>query len=202
MFNLGSPSGLSNADQTKDQMHPQDLRNMFIFFIASAVLYFTYDAFILKPQVQAMKERAVAEKALVEEHGEGILADGEITLRDRILPRGEAITSVPGGRVQFDNGEVFGSISLKGGRVDDLSLREYFTELGGDEHVHVLSPRGSKYPRTIDYGWVAKDKNVAVPNKDTVWSVRGNQKLTVEAPVTLVWNNGQGLIFERTISPG
>lgn len=200
MFDFGKPGGLSNADQTKDQMHPQDLRNMFIFFIVAALLYFTYDAFVLKPQVQAMKERTAAEKKIVEKHGESVLDNGEISLRNVVLPRSEAINAVPGGRVKFDNGEVFGTIALKGGRIDDLSLKEYFTELGGEEHVHVLSPRGSAHPRTIDYGWVAKDKNTPVPNKDTIWSVRGNQTLTKDTPVTLVWDNGQGLIFERIIA--
>ena len=201
MFNKGHPGGFTSADQTKDQMHPQDMKNLFLFFIISAIAYFTYDAFILKPQMQAIKERQVAEQKLVKEHGETILDDnGEILVTDRIIPRNEAIENVQGGRIKFENDEVFGSIALKGGRLDDLSLKKYFTELNGDENVSILSPRSTQSPKAFEYGWVSGDPNINVPGKDTIWGVRGNKKLTVENPVTLVWNNGQGLVFERTIA--
>jgi YidC/Oxa1 family membrane protein insertase len=195
MFNFGPKNGLSNADNNKDEMHPQDMRNMFMFFIFATILYFTYDAFILKPQAAQIKARAKAEAAIVKEHGPEVLKD--LTQIVKKQPREDIISA--GGRVEFDNGEVFGSISLKGGRIDDLSLREYFKTQEEKKNVSVLSPRGSAYPRTIDYGWVAQDSNVAVPNKDTIWSARGNRKLTQENPVTLIWNNGQGLTFERTL---
>jgi hypothetical protein len=102
MFNLGPKNGLSNADNNKDEMHPQDMRNMFIFFIAATILYFTYDAFILKPQAAQIKARAKVEAALIKEHGPEVLKD--LTQIVKKQPREEIIST--GGRVEFDNGEV------------------------------------------------------------------------------------------------
>ena len=47
-----------NSPNNKDQMHPQDMRNMFIFFVVAALLYFSFDAFVLKPQRDAMEQQA------------------------------------------------------------------------------------------------------------------------------------------------
>ena len=63
----------------------------------------------------------------------------------------------------------------------------------------MLSPKNTDFPRYVDYGWVAKEKGVKVPGPDTLWRVRGNNKLTPGAPVTLVWDNGAGLFFTRRI---
>src|SRR5690606_10604705 len=52
-----------------------------------------------------------------------------------------------------------------------------------------------------EYGWVAPSgSSVALPGKDTVWQVESGTTLTPSTPVTLVWDNGQGLTFRRTIS--
>ncbi len=192
MMNSGAPNGPKN----KDQMHPQDMRNLFIFFAAAALLYFAYDAFILKPQsaalqaqVQAQKELAAAVNSEV-----GIVKDTPVELRDR-----KEIIAETGGRIEFDNGEVFGTLSLQGGSLDDVSLHEYFKTLEDKENVNVLSPRGSKFSRTVEYGWISND-NIRAPNGKTQWQVLGtNTKLTQTTPVTLYWDNGQGLIFERKL---
>ena len=39
-----------------------------------------------------------------------------------------------------------------------------------------------------------------MPTRDTVWTQEGTGALTPKTPVTLTWNNGQGLTFKRTIS--
>lgn len=202
MLNLGNPNGLSNADQTKDTMHPQDMRNMIIFFIIAAVLYFTYDAMVLKPQMEAIKARSAAEQQLAEDHGEEALAQLKGEAPIEYAPRAQALEAqtVAGGRVQFENDEIKGSISLKGGRFDDLALKDYFETLDKQDNVALLTPKGAQDQRTIEHGWVSSDKNIKVPNNDTIWSVRGNQTLTQQNPVTLVWNNGQGFTFEREIT--
>ena len=97
----------------------------------------------------------------------------------------------------IDNPELSGSLNLKGARLDDIALKQYKTTLNGEETVKLLSPRGSEFARYIDHGWVAADKNTRLPNADTIWQVRGNQTLGMDKPVTLTWDNGQGLRFER-----
>jgi len=88
---------------------------------------------------------------------------------------------------------------LKGGRFDDIRLSNHYDSLQQKDHVILLSPRGTQHPRYIDYGWVAKEEGVNLPGADTLWRIEGNQKLGPETPVTLVWENGQGLRFERRI---
>ena len=44
-------------------------------------------------------------------------------------------------RIQFENDNVVGSISLKGATIDDLTFKDYNVELNGNEKVILLSPR-------------------------------------------------------------
>lgn len=187
---------MSFLDGNKDPMKPDELRNLFIFMICAALLYFTYDAFVLKPQATALKQANLAAQAKLDVEGPSAAVPTETT--QALLPREEIMDDTR--RLKIDNGEVFGSIALKGGRLDDISFHEYYKTLDEQKNVELLNPRGSAHARYIDYGWVAADKGVNVPDADTVWRVAGNQALTVDSPVTLQWDNGAGLVFERTIS--
>ena len=66
--------------------------------------------------------------------------------------------------------------------------------------VNLLKPRAIKDGYLIDSGFVTSDKNIDVPNSDTVWAIEGNNKLTNVSPIKLVWTNKQGLKFEKEIS--
>jgi YidC/Oxa1 family membrane protein insertase len=106
-------------------------------------------------------------------------------------------------RIPIDTGELTGSISLRGGRIDDLSLRAYFETIEPDSPiVRLLAPTGGADPYYALYGWApAGDLSFEeVPGADTPWQVESGETLTPETPVTLVWDNDQGLIFRRTIS--
>jgi YidC/Oxa1 family membrane protein insertase len=104
-------------------------------------------------------------------------------------------------RIAVDTPALTGSISLKGGRVDDVSLKNYRETIDPKSPMIVLlSPLGSANPYYAETGYVgAAGSNVALPNANTVWTANA-QKLTPAAPVELTWDNGQGLIFKRTIS--
>ena len=43
-------------------------------------------------------------------------------------------------------------------------------------------------------------KNVDIPNSNTEWSLIGNNKLTNQSPIKLIWSNNQGITFEKNIS--
>ena len=123
-----------------------------------------------------------------------------------VLLDAEAATEVAlseAARLPIDTPELEGSISLIGGRIDDLSLRGYFETLAEDSPiVRLLSPVGSAEPYYALYGW-APGGDLAfedVPGANTEWSVESGETLTPETPVTLVWDNGAGLIFRRTIA--
>jgi len=98
---------------------------------------------------------------------------------------------------------VEGSISLLGGRIDDLSLRDYNETIDPEsEIVRLLSPVGGTEPYYALYGWApGGDLGFEqVPGANTPWEVERGETLTPDSPVTLVWDNGDGLIFRRTIA--
>lgn len=104
-------------------------------------------------------------------------------------------------RLKINNGVVNGSIRLKGARFDEILLNKYKLTL--DENspdVELFSPAKTENAYYADYGWLSTDKSLLLPNKDTLWTVEGNQELTPQTPVTLVWNNGQGVKFVYVIS--
>ncbi len=130
-------------------------------------------------------EREAAEAAAMAE-----LSQGEV----------EEVIVIPAERIDIDNGRVAGSFSTKGNRIDDLRLLDYMTEVDGDIPVTLFSPSDTEKPYYAEFGWISNVASVAVPDADTVWTRVGGQSLNQESDVTLVWNNGAGLEFQRTIS--
>jgi len=102
-------------------------------------------------------------------------------------------------RVPIATPRLKGSISTKGGRVDDVSLVNYQTELAeGSPDVTLLSPSGTENAYYAEFGWTAAaGQGQTLPNGDTVWASSGAE-LKPGQPVVLTWDNGQGLRFTRT----
>jgi YidC/Oxa1 family membrane protein insertase len=105
-------------------------------------------------------------------------------------------------RVRIETPSLSGSISLKGARIDDLSLVKYRETVDPTSPaVVLLSPSGSPSPFYVEYGWTgAAGTPVKTPGPDTLWQQQGSGALGVGRPVTLVYDNGEGLEFRRTIS--
>ena len=98
---------------------------------------------------------------------------------------------------------VEGSIRLVGGRIDDLELQRYnVVQYDDSQKVVLLSPAGTPHPYYVDYGWTrtADMDPLPLPRGDTEWELESGTSLGVDEPVTLRWDNGQGLIFRRTIN--
>ena len=116
-----------------------------------------------------------------------------------IRTREQALALSP--RISIDTPALTGSIALKGGRIDDVSLKNYRETIDPKSPMIVLlSPLGSENPYYAETGYVgAPGANLALPNANTVWTAN-TQKLTPATPVELTWDNGQGLLFRRTIS--
>ncbi len=115
--------------------------------------------------------------------------------------RQQAISKTP--RVKIDTPRLSGSISLRGGRIDDLSLKDYRVSLKKNaRHVTLLSPVGGPKPYYALYGWapVGDLGFDAVPGADTPWTLEKGTMLTANTPITLTWNNKHGLTFRREIS--
>ncbi|MDC0861072.1 membrane protein insertase YidC [Alphaproteobacteria bacterium] len=103
-------------------------------------------------------------------------------------------------RVTFDNGKISGSINLTGAIIDDLVLLEYreFLDINSNK-ISFLNPVGSKNSYYLDTGWASNDKNINLPNSNSVWSTnRGS--LNGTNSVTLSWTSEQNITFEKSIS--
>jgi YidC/Oxa1 family membrane protein insertase len=116
------------------------------------------------------------------------------------VDRDTAIASAP--RVKIDTPRVSGSISLKGARIDDLSLVQFRDTVDPLSPATVLfSPSGTDNPYYAEFGWVAASGSaVKIPDQNTVWQQEGSGSLTSASPVKLKYDNGDGLTFHRTIS--
>ncbi|WP_299652574.1 membrane protein insertase YidC [uncultured Tateyamaria sp.] len=106
-------------------------------------------------------------------------------------------------RVDIETPRLSGSISLLGGRIDDLRLKDY--RVSRDDNadiVTMMAPVGNPDAYYAVYGWAPGSglDAEAVPGPNTTWTQTGGDTLAVGAPVTLAWDNGAGLLFERTVS--
>ncbi|MBV8926385.1 MAG: membrane protein insertase YidC, partial [Bradyrhizobium sp.] len=117
-----------------------------------------------------------------------------------VVDRDAAIAASP--RVKIETASVIGSISLKGARIDDLSLVKFRETVDPKSPPIVLySPSGTAEPYYAEFGWVgAAGSTVRLPDQNTMWTQEGSGTLTPTSPVTLKYDNGEGLTFRRTIS--
>jgi YidC/Oxa1 family membrane protein insertase len=116
-----------------------------------------------------------------------------------VVSRDAAIASGP--RVKIDTPRLSGSISLRGGRIDDLALVQFRETVDPSSPAIVLySPSGTAEPYYAEFGWVpASGSTVRIPDQNTLWQQEGSGSLTPNSPVTLKYDNGEGLTFRRTI---
>lgn len=103
-------------------------------------------------------------------------------------------------RIPIKNANINGSLRLKGARFDYLNLTKYKETLDNNSpDIELLYPAGTAGQYFAELGWLSSNQALKLPNSDTEWNVKGKE-LTPQSPITLEWDNGQGLRFIRTIS--
>lgn len=116
----------------------------------------------------------------------------------RSISRAAIVSAEP--RIKITTDRVIGSIRLKGGLIDDLTLLNYRQTLEKDsENIVMLSPLGTENPYYAQFGWTSTTTGVTLPNADTVWTT-DRSTLSVGQPVTLRWTNPEGIEFAQVIS--
>ena len=114
------------------------------------------------------------------------------------ISREEAL--IEGKRILFENENIKGSISLTGSKIDDLEFKKFKAKLNGEENVALLNPSKVENGYYVETGWATTNKNIDIPNSKTVWKIKGNNKLTPNTPIKLIWSNNQNIKFKKEIS--
>jgi len=173
-----------------------DTKNIIAAISLSAAVLILYSLFFAPaPDPNKIKKDPIEKTKTVESSDAPSLDKNENLTK---LTRKDALSE--NDRIQFENNNVIGSISLKGASIDDLTFKEYNVELNGNEKVTLLSPRKVEDGYLIESGFITTNKNISVPDSSTVWKISGNKKLTTNNPIKLVWSNSQGITFEKHIS--
>jgi YidC/Oxa1 family membrane protein insertase len=194
-----------------------DNRNTILAIVLSLIVLLGWQYFVAKPQLE--QQRQIAEQQAAEQSqtvtgdaapqtptaapgGAGGTASvpGSATPASAAMSREAAIAASD--RVIIDTPRVSGSINLTGGRIDDLRLKDYRETVDPSSPTIILfSPKGAPKPYYADFGVTADPgANIALPGATTVWQAPAGARLTPQTPVTLSWNNGAGLVFERVVS--
>jgi len=172
-------------------------RNLIITVVLSAAILFGWQYFVAGPALKAdqAKQALLHKPQSAGEVVPGVPAQPSQSARLSLT----AALATGGTRVKIDTPSVDGSLLLKGGRFDDLRLKHYRTTTDPKSpEIVLLAPKGSDYPYFVDFGW--SGNGVKLPDDNTLWTLKSGTVLSPGHPVTLEWQNGQGLDFTRVIS--
>ena len=141
----------------------------------------------------------------------GVYANTEYPILD-IVHTGDTISVSPVGgfatvssvdyvhNVIYLNSNLSGSISLRGALIDDIILKNYRETLDkNSKPIVLLSPKKSEDGYFVESGWATAKSDIKVPDNNSVWQIREGKKLTPTSPITLEWNNKEGIVFSKKI---
>ncbi|QXK92065.1 membrane protein insertase YidC [Neoehrlichia mikurensis] len=102
-------------------------------------------------------------------------------------------------RIKISNEEINGSISVKGGIIDDITLKNYHTNTDKKSNgITLLSPQGTEKAYLVEFGWIDPSNTIKLPDKNTTWKYNNNE-LTSNNFINLYWDNTQGIVFKLKI---
>ncbi|MDP8996440.1 MAG: membrane protein insertase YidC [Pseudomonadota bacterium] len=168
-----------------------DPKNMITAVVISMAIVFGWQYFYLTPNAKKAEEQA-AQIAKVQAAAPTV----ESTIKD--LNATLSATK----RVKIDTPTLSGSINLTGAQFDDLRLVKYHETIDDTSpEVTLLRPSGTANGYFIEQGFsVPTGQTLKLPDKTTEWQAADGASLQLDKPVTLTWDNGEGLKFSRTIS--
>ncbi len=171
----------------KDELKSLSLAIVLSFIAIYSVNYF----FGINKKSTIQPQVAQAEQAVVESIKE---------IEAPITPKNTDEALAEDKRIAVHNNSVNGSIRLKGSRFDNLSLSKYNVSLEENSpKVELLKPLHTQNQYFAELGWLSLDKNISLPSANSVWESAGGE-LTPQTPVTLIWQNNEGIKIIRKIS--
>ena len=173
-----------------------DSKNVLLAVILSTAVIVIWSVMFPPPEI----ENKTSEETTIVEKNESKPQAPKIKIKepDKKITRQDAIKQSD--RINISNGKIFGTISLNGALIDDVTLKNYKETLNEDsKQVIILNPKKSENGYFLETGW-ATSENIKVPNHNSKWRVIGNNTLAPKQPVTIQWNNNEGLIFEKKLT--
>lgn len=173
-------------------------RNFILAITLSLGVILLWDLLIAGPQ---REEQQAAREAAAEAAAEEVEQNPDVAGLQGLEPEAQPIAvdealELSAGRVPISTPSLEGSISLQGGRIDDLKLIKYRETLEDDSPViRLLSPRETEHGHYTQLGWISSTG----ANENAVWSAPAGAVLTPDSPVTLT-READGIVFEKTIS--
>jgi len=194
-----------------------DNKNTILAIVLSALVLIVWQFFFAMPQEKARQEKLQAEQLAQKQQvqpsqpGQPAQAPAQIGPAQPAGQGAQPSASVAANRdaalamsrrVPIATDSLQGSIALKGARIDDLAFIKFRETVDPKSPpIVLLSPSGSPDPFYAEFGWTnAAGANLKVPTSDTVWTQTGTGTLTIGHPVTLSYDNGEGLEFRRTFA--
>jgi YidC/Oxa1 family membrane protein insertase len=185
-------------------MKDDNIRNTILAMALSVLVLVVWQYFVVGPRIAQEKARAAA---LQSQQQQGKQGQGQATPSGAPVPAAAAAPMLKARdkalaestRVKIDTPSLTGSVSLRGGRIDDLALKNYRVSVEKNSpNIMLFSPSGAPDAYYAEMGYVAAgDMKVQVPDGSTMWSLREGFALTPDMPIRLEYNNGQGLTFRR-----
>jgi len=186
---------------------PDDHKNLMLAVVLSLAVLMTWQLFFSPPPPPPPPEptttEAGANPGTLAAPGQTTAASGTTAAPAASGQGGLLGAAAPQGpRLKIETDALIGSISLTGGRIDDLKLVRYNEKVDPKSpNVALLSPLGTAKPYFAEHGWnVPQGSTHKVPGPNTVWNAPQGETLSAGETVNLTWDNGAGLLFTRKIT--
>jgi YidC/Oxa1 family membrane protein insertase len=193
----------------------EDQKNLLLAIVLTGVVLIGWQYLFAVPQLE--KQKQIAQQQQLQQQAQQPLPNAQPGIAPQVAPgtvpqapglptatptltREAALAASP--RIRIDTPRLSGSLSLMGGRIDDLALVQYRETVDpSSPPIVLLAPSGSPQPFYAEFGWTAAAGTSAkLPGPDTVWRQEGTGALSSGHPVTLIYDNGEGLAFRRIVS--
>ncbi len=176
-------------------MEKDDQRNFVLALVLCFGLFIGYNMLVLEPQQRAQREARA--RAQTEQQVADPSPTAQIRTRDVVV----AEDTAAGRRVPIEAASIDGSISLVGGRIDDVAIRNYYetvqAKLARDKggEVQLLSPQGTERAFYTVIAWTFGESTT----ENAVWTQTSTGPLTETNPLTLTFSSAAARL-DRTIT--
>lgn len=172
-------------------------RNLILAIVLSMGVFLGWDLLVLAPQREA--QRAAQAEQAARQAAEAVPSESDTEIGSGLIGTEsqmtveEALARSPA-RVPIKTATLEGSINLRGGRLDDLVLRQYHVTIDdASPPIRLLSPEETQHGHFVQQGWAMGRDNGA----RALWGAPDGAVLTPSTPVTLT-REAHGLVFEKT----